>query len=113
MSETRQQLAEHLRFYGELGVTGVSSDSRWSKRPDAASEEHRISDIGDRLSDDVVGREQGPHDAASVLALIKTDIGPACTRCKLHAQGRSQVVFGVGDPNADLMFVGEAPGADE
>ncbi|MFZ0428224.1 MAG: uracil-DNA glycosylase [Acidobacteriota bacterium] len=35
-----------------------------------------------------------------------------CTRCKLHG-GRTHIVFGVGDPNADLMFVGEAPGADE
>jgi DNA polymerase len=35
-----------------------------------------------------------------------------CTKCAL-AQGRTQVVFGVGDPNADLMFVGEAPGFHE
>jgi len=36
----------------------------------------------------------------------------ACTRCPL-AETRTQVVFGVGDPNADLMFVGEGPGAEE
>jgi DNA polymerase len=35
-----------------------------------------------------------------------------CTRCRL-SQTRTQVVFGVGDPHADLMFVGEAPGAEE
>jgi DNA polymerase len=35
-----------------------------------------------------------------------------CTRCRL-AQGRTQVVFGAGSPNADLMFVGEAPGFHE
>jgi uracil-DNA glycosylase family 4 len=35
-----------------------------------------------------------------------------CTKCRL-AQGRTQVVFGVGDPNADLMFIGEAPGFHE
>jgi DNA polymerase len=35
-----------------------------------------------------------------------------CIRCPLAA-GRTQVVFGVGDPDADLMFVGEAPGRDE
>jgi uracil-DNA glycosylase family 4 len=35
-----------------------------------------------------------------------------CTRCRL-AQGRTQVVYGVGDPDADLMFVGEAPGFHE
>jgi DNA polymerase len=36
----------------------------------------------------------------------------ACTKCAL-AEGRTQVVFGVGDPNADLAFVGEAPGREE
>jgi uracil-DNA glycosylase family 4 len=36
----------------------------------------------------------------------------ACSRCRL-AQGRTQVVFGVGDPDADLMLVGEAPGFHE
>jgi uracil-DNA glycosylase len=35
-----------------------------------------------------------------------------CTRCRLH-QSRTQVVFGQGDPRADLMFVGEAPGFHE
>ena len=50
---------------------------------------------------------------ADALAAVKTDIGPQCDRCKLHTLGRRQVVFGVGNPNADLMFVGEAPGADE
>ena len=36
----------------------------------------------------------------------------SCTRCRL-AEGRNQVVFGVGDPAADLLFVGEGPGAEE
>jgi len=35
-----------------------------------------------------------------------------CTRCRLH-QGRTNLVFGVGNPNADLMFIGEGPGRDE
>src|SRR6266498_1211034 len=106
MSETRGQIAEHLRFFTELGITGISSDSRWSKRPAAA-------DDGHRASDDVARRDQGPRDAASLLGIIKAEIGPDCSRCKLHTLGRKQVVFGVGNPDADLMFVGEAPGADE
>jgi DNA polymerase len=40
------------------------------------------------------------------------DEASACTRCRL-AQTRTQVVFGVGNPAADLMFVGEAPGFHE
>jgi DNA polymerase len=49
---------------------------------------------------------------ADALLAIRSDIGD-CTRCKLHTLGRRQVVFGVGNPQAELMFVGEAPGADE
>jgi DNA polymerase len=36
-----------------------------------------------------------------------------CTKCPHLASSRTQTVFGVGDPDADLMFIGEAPGADE
>jgi len=50
--------------------------------------------------------------SADALVAVRTEIGD-CTRCKLHAQGRTQIVFGVGNPSADLMFVGEAPGGDE
>jgi uracil-DNA glycosylase len=49
--------------------------------------------------------------AASELHAYAEQIA-GCTRCRL-AQGRTQVVFGVGDPAADLMFVGEAPGFHE
>jgi len=52
------------------------------------------------------------RSSAEVLARIREEIGD-CTRCKLHTLGRTQIVFGVGNPSADLMFVGEAPGADE
>ncbi len=46
------------------------------------------------------------------LERIRDDIGPNCTRCKLH-KGRTKIVFGVGNPKADLVFVGEGPGRDE
>ncbi len=46
------------------------------------------------------------------LKVIREDLGD-CTRCVLHQQGRKQIVFGVGDPAATIMFVGEGPGADE
>jgi DNA polymerase len=52
-----------------------------------------------------------PAQRAAALQLIRDEIGD-CTRCKLH-EGRNQLVFGDGDPNARLMFVGEGPGADE
>jgi DNA polymerase len=46
------------------------------------------------------------------LPAVRADLGD-CTRCKLHTLGRRQIVFGAGNPAADLMFVGEAPGRDE
>ena len=52
------------------------------------------------------------RSSAETLTAIREDIGD-CTRCKLHGLGRQQIVYGVGNPAADLMFVGEAPGADE
>ena len=45
------------------------------------------------------------------LSEVREELGE-CTRCKLHRH-RKQIVFGVGTPTARLIFVGEAPGADE
>jgi uracil-DNA glycosylase len=97
----RDQLKNHLQFAAELGVAGVSRDPVWHGRP---------ADAG------TIARPATPltfsSNAADALIAVRTEIGD-CTRCKLHAQGRTQIVFGVGNPDADLMFVGEAPGADE
>ena len=56
--------------------------------------------------------ESNVTDPVQALRLIREDLGD-CTRCRLHKQGRKQIVFGVGNPKAELMFIGEAPGADE
>ena len=99
----RHQIAEHLRFAAELGVAGVSRDPAWRQRGD-----------GDISPVEPAGSARATFfpNAGAALSAIRTEIGD-CTRCKLHALGRRQIVFGVGNPNADLMFVGEAPGADE
>lgn len=52
-----------------------------------------------------------PAQRAAALQMIRDEIGD-CTRCALHT-GRNKLVFGDGDPNARLLFVGEGPGADE
>jgi uracil-DNA glycosylase len=52
-----------------------------------------------------------PLDRAQQLASFERLVS-GCTRCRLH-QGRTQVVFGSGNPEAELMFVGEAPGFHE
>jgi DNA polymerase len=113
----RAELAEHLRLYAEWGVTGVSTDKAWRARVDGGT--------GPSQPEGPYGpgpsQPEGPYvpqgrdvpsDAGDALGALRAHIGD-CTRCKLHAMGRRQVVFGVGNPHADLMFVGEAPGADE
>ena len=61
------------------------------------------------------GEEMGEPSAGPIgargLTLIREDIGD-CQRCRLSG-GRKNIVFGVGNPQAHLVFVGEAPGADE
>ncbi|MDQ2839791.1 MAG: uracil-DNA glycosylase [Acidobacteriota bacterium] len=51
-------------------------------------------------------------DRAAALKSVRAEIGD-CTRCPLAYAGRNTIVFGDGNPNARLMFVGEGPGADE
>lgn len=55
---------------------------------------------------------KGPVDRASALALLAEEV-KKCQKCEILAKSRTQTVFGAGNPNADLVFIGEAPGADE
>lgn len=128
---SRDDFAAHLAFFADLGVAGVSADPTWRARavpdpvpaaaggsPSAEVEaESGLTPAAPSVSRSVVAT-QVPEMADAVpaekmLPMIRAEIGEDCTRCKLHTQGRSRIVFGVGNPNADLMFVGEAPGADE
>jgi len=110
----RDQISEHLKFAAELGVAGVSRDPAWRARAVSAPEAVAAAPEAPQPA------APGPSEPAALwrssseaLAALKLEIGPDCSRCKLHTLGRKQVVFGVGNPDADLMFVGEAPGADE
>ena len=82
-----RDLAERARFYASLTSIGIAHDR---PRPEAE------------------GATTAP---AEDLTAIREFIGD-CQRCKL-AGGRKNIVFGQGNPKAALMFVGEAPGADE
>src|SRR5919109_3064693 len=105
----RDHLVEHLKFAAELGVAGASRDPVWRSRPadlhvGGGASAARPKSAGEPVT--------FSRNAADALIGVRTEIGD-CTRCKLQAMGRRQIVFGVGNPEADLMFVGEAPGADE
>ena len=123
MTDARD-LAAHLRYYEELGVDGLSRDPAWRARQSdrvtaaaaapvsvAAAASAPAPASPPRDGEAVVSDAASLVDAAGRLRLIRDDIGE-CTRCKLHS-GRTNLVFGVGDPAARLMFVGEGPGADE
>ena len=105
----RRTVAGHLRLFEGLGVQGVSRDPSWRQRADLSEPPPVVPAPSDDRD------ESGPSAVTSsgnALKALREDIGD-CTRCELHAQGRKHIVFGVGNPEAALMFVGEAPGADE
>ena len=105
---SRDAIKNHLDFFGELGVDGLRLDPVWRTRVDASAD---VTTSAPQLTEpDPLPAHRSQSDT---LDVIRVDLGPDCSRCKLHTLGRKQVVFGVGNPNADLMFVGEAPGADE
>ncbi len=135
--DLRRALAERLRYCHEMGIydfyrrelqssepAAVASAVAEVDDPSSTSQELReemaakksavVAKVADENIFEVITStpEQGVSDPTAALKLIREDLGD-CTRCKLHKQGRKQIVFGVGNPRADLMFVGEGPGADE
>ncbi len=103
-----RELADHLKYFSEIGVDGVSRDATWRERAITP-----VSQTPEPF-DSVAAASGDVHLAqGDSLDLIRSEIGPDCRRCKLCTLGRSQIVFGVGNPKARLMFVGEAPGEEE
>jgi uracil-DNA glycosylase len=135
--ELRRALAERVRYCHEMGIYDFyrreprvhesaaapefDPPSTFQQQPEEEQREEmaaRKSAVVANAAAENVLRVLAPHaeqsvtDPVAALKLIREDLGD-CTRCKLHQQGRKQIVFGVGNPRADLMFVGEGPGADE
>lgn len=121
--DVKREAAAHLEWFQESGVDGVSQHEAWRRRPSAPASV--AADVRDTAPEDLVVESKPraeslfAHTPSAVarsaedsLPEIRAEIGD-CTRCKLSRLGRTQVVFGVGNPSADLMFVGEAPGRDE
>ncbi|HEX9188089.1 MAG TPA: uracil-DNA glycosylase, partial [Vicinamibacteria bacterium] len=106
MSEREDLLADllaHGRFLGSLASVGVPRGAPAPEAPAVASAASAAAP-GPAL----VGTRPGPAgDPAAALAAVREDIGD-CRRCKLWS-GRKTIVFGQGNPRAELMFVGEAP----
>ncbi len=132
--DQRDRIIQHLRLFEELGVAGISRDAAWRERegdrppaagPETASDSPlrdaeppslaplAFVEVPDLFAESAAERPEAKASSpADALRLIREDLGE-CTRCKLHGLGRRQIVFGVGNPRAELMFIGEAPGRDE
>ncbi len=133
--ELRRALAARIRYYNEMGIYDFyrrpsSASSLALDEAEIAVAQHTL-EPGEEMSPrkamavaapvaieenifEVIALkpEQSVSDPVKALKIIREDLGD-CTRCVLHKQGRKQIVFGVGNPKAELMFVGEGPGADE
>ncbi|HLW83798.1 MAG TPA: uracil-DNA glycosylase [Candidatus Sulfotelmatobacter sp.] len=130
--QLRHALADRLRYYHELGIYDFYRREPLVPEAAARDEVHPLA-LQPELREEMSARksavaatvtepnafevlaakpEYGVIDPVAALKIIREDLGE-CTRCKLHKQGRKQIVFGVGNPRAELMFVGEGPGADE
>lgn len=96
----REQMLERLRFYQELTAIGLP----------VAAEATVVSPSPDAESATPIVVAPGVPETES-LESIRADLGE-CTRCRLHER-RNKIVFGQGNSNADLMFVGEGPGFEE
>jgi uracil-DNA glycosylase family 4 len=100
--ELAADLLAHGRFLAGLGTVGVV----WPPKGAAAAPT-----VQQAVQQAVEGAGVPSGNRAVALAAVRADLGD-CQRCRL-AGGRKTIVFGQGNPEAELMFVGEGPGADE
>jgi uracil-DNA glycosylase len=98
------RIRTHLDKRGRSGLLGAVTGA---KRPTAAANAAPPASVEPAPA---AGEPAGPR-GAEALQIVRDHLGD-CQRCKL-APSRTKLVFGVGNPQADLIFVGEAPGADE
>jgi uracil-DNA glycosylase len=99
--EMKRSVADRVRYYRELGIHDF-----FRREVPPGEDDNDVTTITAGCEDSIA------MDRPAALRAIRDEIGD-CVRCPLHKQGRKQIVFGVGNPNAEIMFVGEAPGADE
>jgi DNA polymerase len=123
--ELEQALQARIRYYRDLGIDDFYRRCEPIQEVEALGLESGQVTKSDPEPPPIPARKATPPllpassaeeipapDRAAALQAIRAAIGD-CTRCSLAFQGRHTIVFGDGDPNARLMFIGEGPGADE
>lgn len=100
---------------GDAAVPGRGTrpgpPARSSDRPPAAAPPAAPVAVSARRAGPTAADDRGRADVAAALAALKDEVA-VCNRCRL-AHGRTQAVFGEGNPLAELVVVGEAPGQEE
>jgi uracil-DNA glycosylase len=118
--DLEKQILGHLEFYRDLGVRWVRSPEKVEKPRPVRAEQRVAAAPAAPKAMPVFAAQKRIEDTIAVvtnasvndsLDAIRMDLKD-CRRCKLAPQ-RKNIVFGSGNPTAELMFVGEAPGADE
>jgi uracil-DNA glycosylase family 4 len=129
--EQQQALAARVRYFRDLGIFDFYRRGEVIVDSEDTAQPFENVSLSVTNPDDTMPKKQSPSQSkapvidllpapqsvvppaerAAALRAIQQDIGD-CTRCPLAA-GRNTIVFGEGDANARLMFVGEGPGADE
>lgn len=119
LAELARDVAAYARYVRDIGDGYVSVDTRapevrmpdWPVVTAIAGADSEDKGTMPQQNAILAVPEPEPESASESLDAIRADLGD-CTRCKLHT-GRTNIVFGEGNPNASLMFAGEGPGADE
>ena len=114
-----RRVRQRLEWEAEGGVSAMPRARRGRRLPrrtaeppaDAAALRPLIAAADAAGQETPVAAPRAPGSAAAALQVVRDDLGD-CRRCKL-APLRTNIVFGVGDPAAPLVFVGEAPGENE
>lgn len=120
LAEILRQARAHVRFARELGVTDVPKPllPRTGRPPASRGtlDTRQTRRAPEPPPSDMTPRSPTPQpvtgDPADALRCLRTETIGDCQRCGL-APTRTNLVFGVGNPQAELVFVGEAPGAEE
>ncbi len=112
-----RQLKNYLIFLKESGHSHIPLNHELSELPVMAApaghfRDSSVAPLESRMTQDSLFSEsQDQPEGLISLAEVREELGD-CQRCKL-CETRQTIVFGSGNPNADLVFVGEGPGADE
>lgn len=112
-----RQLKNYLIFLKESGHTHAPLNSVLSELPVMAPptgnfHDSTVQPMESGMDPNLISQKPADDDEPSIqLVDVREELGD-CQRCKL-CETRQKIVFGSGNPNADLVFVGEGPGADE